>query len=117
MFVPVNCAPDSMILGTKLCAILERSKGRDFYDIVELVKTVKPDKQYIANRLEFGSVKKEYTGPASYVELALKAMQTVDWKDKTKEIERFLFFPEEAVKVEMFPSFATKEVMTSWFEI
>ena len=43
VFTPVNSAPDSMILATKLCSILERSKGRDFYDIVELVKTTKPD--------------------------------------------------------------------------
>ncbi|KPL10704.1 MAG: hypothetical protein AMS26_21205, partial [Bacteroides sp. SM23_62] len=48
VFTPVNCAPDSMILATKLCSILERSKGRDFYDIVELVKTTKPDIDYIS---------------------------------------------------------------------
>lgn len=116
VFVPVNCAPDSMILATKLCAILERSKGRDFYDIVELVKTVKPDLNYISNRLEFGRLKTEYTGPASYVELAMEVIKTVDWKDKTKEIERFLFNTEEAIKVQMFPSYATKEAMTSWLE-
>ena len=116
VFVPVNCAPDSMILASKLCAILERSKGRDFYDIVELVKTAKPDLNYIANRFEFGRLKKEYTGPETYVELARIVLKTVDWKDKTKEIERFLFNPEEAIKVQMFSSFATEEVMSSWFE-
>ena len=52
VFTPVHCAPDSMILATKLCSILERSKGRDFYDIVELVKTTKPDIDYISNRLK-----------------------------------------------------------------
>lgn len=117
VFTPVNCAPDRMILATKLCSILERSKGRDFYDIVELVKTTKPDIEYISNRLKFGSIKKEYAGPESYLELVRPALEMVDWIDKTREIEKFLFNPEEAVKVHMFPSYATDEIITSWLEI
>jgi hypothetical protein len=116
VFAPVNCAPDSMILATKLCSILERSKGRDFYDIVELIKTTKPDIDYIANRMEFGRLKKVYAGPQSYVELARPILETVDWIDKTKEIEKFLFDPDEAIKVQMFSSYATEEVITRWLE-
>ena len=116
VFVPVNCAPDSMILATKLCSILERSKGRDFYDIVELVKTTKPDIDYIANRLEYGRVNKKYVGPESYVELVKPVLENIDWIDKTKEIEKFLFNPDEAIKVKMFLSFATEEVITSWLD-
>jgi len=114
VFVPVSCAPDSMILSTKLCSILERSKGRDFYDIVELVKTTKPDIDYIANRLEYGRANKKYSGPGSYVELVRPVLENIDWIDKTKEIEKFLFNPDEAIKVKLFLSFATEEVITSW---
>ena len=117
VFTPVNCAPDSMILATKLCSILERSKGRDFYDIVELVRTTKPDIDYISNRLKFGRIKKEYTGPESYLELVRPVLEIVDWIDKTREIEKFLFNPDEAEKVQMFPSYATDEMITSWLEI
>jgi predicted nucleotidyltransferase component of viral defense system len=117
VFTPVNCAPDSMILATKLCSILERSKGRDFYDIVELVKTTKPDIDYITNRLKFGRIKKEYIGPDSYLDLVRPALEMVDWIDKTREIEKFLFHPDEADKVQMFPSFATDEEITRWLEI
>ena len=117
VFVPVKSAPDSMILATKLCSILERSKGRDFYDIVELVKTTRPDVEYITNRLKFGRLKKEYAGPESYVELVRPVLETVDWIDKTREIEKFLFYPEEANKVQMFSSYATEETITSWLEI
>jgi len=116
VFVPVNCAPDSMILATKLCSILERSEGRDFYDIVELVKTTKPDIDYIANRLEYGRVNKKYVGPESYVELVKPVLENIDWIDKKKEIEKFLFNPDEALKVKMFLSFATEEVITSWLD-
>ena len=117
VFAPVNCAPDSMILATKLCSILERSKGRDFYDIVELVKTTRPDISYIVNRLKSGRLKKEYSGPESYIELVRPVLKAFDWNDKTREIEKFIFNPDEAIKVQMFPSYATEEVITGWLEI
>jgi len=44
-------------------------------------------------------------------------LETVDWIDKTREIEKFLFNPDEAKKVQMFRSYATDEVITSWLEI
>lgn len=116
VFTLVKCAPDSMILATKLCSILERSKGRDYYDIVELVKTTKPDIDYISKRLEFGRLKVKYIGPDSYIELVRPVLLTVDWKDKTREIEKFLFIPDEAKKVEMFPEYATEESITRWLE-
>jgi len=114
VFVPIRCAPDSMIFATKLCSILERSKGRDFYDIIELAKTNKPDIGYISNRLEFGRMKRKYTGPESYMELAGPAIEKTDWEDKTREIEKFLFDPGESEKVRLFPVYATNETMTKW---
>jgi hypothetical protein len=44
-------------------------------------------------------------------------LRAVDWVDKTREIEKFLFNPDEAKKVQMFPLYATEEVITSWLEI
>ena len=114
VFTPIVCAPNSFILATKLCSILERSKGRDFYDIVELTKMCKPDIDYIKNRLEYGRMKKQYSGPETYVNLAREALAKVDWKDKTIEIEKFLFRQEEAVKVSMFADFASDKSITSW---
>jgi predicted nucleotidyltransferase component of viral defense system len=108
VFTPVNNAPNSMILATKLCSILERSKGRDFYDIVELVKTTRPDIEYIANRLQYGRINKEYTGPMTYIDLLRPVLETVDWIDKKREIEKFLFKTDEANKVQLFLSFATE---------
>ncbi len=116
VFTLIKCAPDSMILATKLCSIIERSKGRDFYDIVELVKTIRPDMDYIAKRLEFGRLKTKYSGPDSYIRLVRPVLMTVDWRDKTTEIEKFLFNPEEAKKVQMFPVYATEELITRWLK-
>ncbi|HKK62779.1 MAG TPA: nucleotidyl transferase AbiEii/AbiGii toxin family protein [Bacteroidales bacterium] len=114
VFAPVHCAPDSMILSTKLCSILERNKGRDYYDIVELVKTTRPDISYIANRLEHGKFKLKYTGSSSYIKLYLEAIKHVDWDDKVREIEKFLFNQDEAIKVKMFASFVTEDKIKEW---
>jgi hypothetical protein len=81
------------------------------------VKTTKPDIVYITNRLEFGRLKIKYTGPDSYIELVRPVLRTIDWADKTIEIEKFLFNPEESKKVQMFPVYATEELITSWLEI
>jgi hypothetical protein len=69
---------------------------------------------YIKCRLEHGRMKKQYAGPETYVKLALEALSTVDWNNKTLEIEKFLFRQEEAVKVTMFSTFASEATITSW---
>ena len=114
VFSPILCAPNEVILATKLCAILERAKGRDFYDIVELVKICKPDVDYIKNRMQYGKQKQVYTGPDSYIALAREALKAVDWQNKTMEIEKFLFKSAEAAKVTLFPDFASEENINSW---
>jgi len=50
------------------------------------------------------------------MELVRPVLRNVDWKDKTREIEKFLFNPDEAKKVEMFPVYATEELITKWLE-
>lgn len=114
VFSPIVCAPNEVILASKLCAILERAKGRDFYDIVELVKICKPDVEYIENRLQYGKLRQAYTGPETYIALVLESLRNVDWKDKTIEIEKFLFRPAESVKVSLFPNFASEDNIRSW---
>ena len=114
VFSPIVCASNNVILATKLCAILERAKGRDFYDIVELVKISKPDMAYIENRLQYGRIKQAYTGPETYIALVRAALKSVDWENKKIEIEKFLFMPEEAVKVTMFPDLASDENLKYW---
>lgn len=114
VFTPVRNAPNAVILATKLCAILERAKGRDFYDIVELVKITRPDLDYIANRLQYGKLKTNYLGPETYLELVKPVIDSIDWNDKTVEIEKFLFNRNESIKVKMFPAFAKDDTIISW---
>ena len=114
VFIPLRCAPLSFILSTKMCAILERAKGRDFYDITELVKLTRANTDYIRNRMEFGKLKQKYAGPESYTTSALAALEHIDWKDKTREIGKFLFDPSESDKVLWFREYASEERIRDW---
>jgi predicted nucleotidyltransferase component of viral defense system len=114
VYVPLRCGPLSFILSTKMCAILERAKGRDFYDITELVKLSRANTDYIRNRLEFGKLEQKYLGPESYTRLANAALKTVDWQDKSKEISKFLFDPSESDKVLWFRKYASEERIREW---
>ena len=114
VFVPLRSGPLSFILSTKMCAILERAKGRDFYDIVELVKLTRANSDYIRNRLEFGKLKRKYSGPESYITPALTTLESVDWEDKARETGKFLFNPSESDKVLRFREYATEERIRDW---
>jgi predicted nucleotidyltransferase component of viral defense system len=114
VYVPLRCGPLSFILSTKLCAILERAKGRDFYDITELAKLTRANTDYIRNRLEFGRLKQKYLGPESYITSAIAALESVDWEDKAKEISKFLFDSSESDKVLLFKKYASEERMRDW---
>ena len=114
VFVPLRCGPPSFILSTKMCAILERAKGRDFYDITELVKLTRANTDYVRKRLEFGKLKQMYSGPESYITPALAALKMVNWEDKTREIGKFLFEPSESDKVLWFKEYATEERIRDW---
>lgn len=114
VFVPLHSGPLSFILSTKMCAILERAKGRDFYDITELVKLTRTNIDYIRNRMEFGRLKQVYSGPESYITTALAALKMVDWEDKSREISKFLFDPSESDKVLLFRKYASEERIRDW---
>jgi len=114
VFVPMRCGPLSFILSTKMCALLERAKGRDFYDIMELVKRTRSNIDYIRKRMEFGRLKQVYSGPESYITPALEVLKTVDWEDKAREISKFLFDPSESDKVLWFREYASEEKIRDW---
>jgi len=75
--------------------------------------------------LSFNEIRKEFdsglTGINAYRAmikeyLQCKVLETVDWIDKKREIEKFLFNTDEANKVQLFLSFATEETIVSWLK-
>ncbi|MCH7657696.1 MAG: nucleotidyl transferase AbiEii/AbiGii toxin family protein [Bacteroidetes bacterium] len=102
VFTSVKTTPIDVILSMKYCSILERAKGRDFYDVTELVNLTKPNDDYLINRFKHGKLKEDYYGPIHLKERIIKKiekMEIKDWEEKTKEIERYIFNPAESSKI------------------
>lgn len=102
VFTSVKTTPIDVILSMKYCSILERAKGRDFYDVTELVNLTKPNDDYLTNRFKHGKLKEDYYGPIHLKERIIKKiekMEIKDWEEKIKEIERYIFNPAESSKI------------------
>lgn len=81
---PVPVPPLSVLLSMKLCALLTRQKGRDFYDVMFLMQRTEPDYAFLQHRK--GIANKEQ------LEAALREMVAhTDMKMKQRDFEHLLF--------------------------
>ena len=115
VFTSVKAMPASIILSTKLCSILERLKGRDFYDIIALSGKYVANEEYIGSRFKYGLLKEEYYGPVHLQEKILCAVAAVHWDDKVRDLERFLFNENEAKKLQFFKTWLTDKTLFNAF--
>ena len=81
---PVPVPPLSVLLSMKLCALLTRQKGRDFYDTMFLVQRTEPDYAFL--RQQKGIANKEQLD-AALRDLVAKT----DMKMKQRDFEHLLF--------------------------
>jgi predicted nucleotidyltransferase component of viral defense system len=97
----INVMPVELLFSSKLFTAIERKKGRDFYDIVELSSFAKAHEGF----LKFRAEKKghEYNTPNDIKELIKKNIKGIDWKEKIHEVSLFLFDKSDIKKVELFP--------------
>jgi len=100
VFTQINVAPLSVLLFQKIHALLnrKRDKGRDFYDVLFLLQLVKPDYDYLNNKLEIKN------GAGLRERLLLKIKET-DLKDLSRDVEPFLFNPSDSKKIIMFEEY------------
>jgi len=81
---PVPVPPLSVLLSMKLCALLTRQKGRDFYDTMFLMQRTEPDYCFLQQRI--GIADKEQ------LDAALREMVSrTDLKTKQRDFEHLLF--------------------------
>lgn len=81
---PVPVPPLSVLLSMKLCALLTRQKGRDFYDTMFLMQRTEPDYAFL--RQQKGIANKEQLD-AALRDLVAKT----DMKTKQRDFEHLLF--------------------------
>ena len=81
---PVPVPPLSVLLSMKLCALLTRQKGRDFYDVMFLMQRTEPDYAFL----------QQQKGIANKEQLEAVLCDTIaktDMKMKQRDFEHLLF--------------------------
>ena len=76
----------------KATALLERGKGRDFYDLMFLLSQTKPDYDFLAKRIGIKNA-------AELKAEVKKRLKITDLKAKTKDFEHLLFNKENNKRI------------------
>jgi predicted nucleotidyltransferase component of viral defense system len=98
LFFPFPVPPDPVLCAMKISAMLDRGKGRDFYDVMFLLARTKPDYAFLAAR--------NGVGDWSQLRAAIDAsLQTVDLDNKRKDFEHLLFHPDNSRRILRFADF------------
>jgi len=82
-YFPIPVPPDAVLCAMKTTALLERGKGRDFYDLMFLLDQTKPDYVFLAKKI----------GIKNAVELkneVKKRLKNTDLETKAKDFEHLL---------------------------
>jgi len=94
LFRYVNIVPLPLLLSQKIHAILTRktAKGRDFFDVTFLFGKTEPDYDFLEERLNINTEKE-------LISRLRQKTDTVDLKVLAKDIEPFLFDPDQKNRV------------------
>ena len=100
IFTSINVVPKEILLSQKIFSVLNRNRipGRDLYDIIFLPGMSKPDKNYLINKIgtgDIGKVKK----------LLISKINGLDLIKISQYVKSFLFDPQDAKKIELFPDY------------
>lgn len=97
-FFPFPVPSDGVLCSMKIAAMLARSKGRDFYDLMFLLAQAKPDYDFLAKRCGISNINelKKATN---------ERLKAVDLKVKQRDFEHLLFNKANSEKILRFDSF------------
>lgn len=91
-FFPFPVPPDSILCSMKLSAMIDRQKGRDFYDIMFLLAQTTPD-------YEFLTWKHLISGLDDLKMTVGKVLEGVDLKMKSRDFEHLLFNRDNSLRI------------------
>jgi predicted nucleotidyltransferase component of viral defense system len=97
-FFPMPVPPAAVLCAMKVAAMLDRQKGRDFYDAMFLLSQTFPDFTFLSKQ----------SGISSLDELkqaAEKLFKTVDLKNKMRDFEHLLFNKNNSGRILRAPEF------------
>lgn len=97
-FFPFPVPPDNILCAMKISAMLDRQKGRDFYDAMFLLGQTAPDYSFLSS-------KHAISGTGDLMEAVEKMLETVDLKKKSMDFKHLLFNQENSLRILRAPEF------------
>lgn len=91
-YFPFPVPPASVVCSMKIAAMLDRQKGRDFYDVIFLLSQTLPEFNYLGQKL----------GIANLEQLKIRVrevIEKVELKNKVRDFEHLLFHKSNAQKI------------------
>lgn len=90
--------PDDILCSMKLSALMNRQKGRDFYDVMFLLTKTKPNYDMLEHRMGIKNL-------SQLKENLINICDTVNLNYKSRDFEHLLFNKENAKKILLFRHF------------
>ncbi|AGY54210.1 hypothetical protein BRDCF_p1583 [Bacteroidales bacterium CF] len=97
-FFPFPVPSDGVLCSMKIAAMLARSKGRDFYDLMFLLSQTKPDYDFLSNRCGVHNLQE-------FKHTTAELLKRVDLNKKQKDFEHLLFNKANSEKILRFGEF------------
>lgn len=97
VFSEIFVTPQDILLSQKINAIFsrKRAKGRDFHDVVFMLSFTKPNYGYLSQKFDIDNGEK-------LRKKIIAVTADFDFKELARDVQPFLFKPEDARKVELF---------------
>lgn len=98
LFFPFPVPSEAVLCAMKIAAMLDRGKGRDYYDVMFLLSRSEPDYQFLGHRFAIYNLAELKAA----VEMSLQA---VDLRQKQKDFEHLLLHREHSRRILHFAEF------------
>ncbi|HNS45971.1 MAG TPA: nucleotidyl transferase AbiEii/AbiGii toxin family protein [Bacteroidales bacterium] len=103
-YFPFPVPPAAVLCAMKATALLERGKGRDFYDLMFLLGQTKPDYEFLSKRIGIKNAAELKTE-------VKKRLQMTDLKAKTKDFDHLLFNKDNSKRILRFKEFFEESIL------
>jgi predicted nucleotidyltransferase component of viral defense system len=98
IFTQIRTVPLPLLLSMKLAAMIERQKGRDYYDCIFLMGKSKPDYGYLSEKMGIHS-------PDELKATILQSIDSIDFNHKIRDFQRLVHHPANAEKIRFFANY------------
>ncbi len=103
VFTSINTTPQDILLAQKFYALINRKlkKGRDFFDIIFLLKTTQPNFEYLQQKLKVNN-------KISLQQKVFDELDKVNLKEICKEVQPFLFDQSDVKHILLFKDYISQ---------